>query len=410
MVLCEEKKDCCACGACVNICPKQAISLKSDENGFLFPKIDTQKCIECGLCKNVCDFKKPIGEQEYKAKCYFAVRNDKEQLLESTSGGMFSTLAEHILEQGGIVYGSTLEKKGRDFSVIHVGIVKKEELGRLRGSKYVQSNTGMIYKNVKDDLENGKKVLFCGTPCQVAGLKSYLGKERDNLYTTDLICHGTPSVEMFNSYIHYLEKKNKWKISKVHFRRKQEKIDSTMYFLDVCLENGKEKRIFCKLLSYYGYFLSSDICRESCYHCKYACEKRVGDITLGDAWGVEDVNPEILVENGGIIDKTRGLSSVMVNSYKGNVLLDSIKERVTLSETTFENISKQNHQLIHPTSMSDKRENILRNYREYGYEAVDKLYFNEMGMKQYFKWKYYLPLTNLISKDIKKKIKYLFKR
>lgn len=405
MVLFEEKKDCCGCGACAVVCPKAAISMKEDEQGFIYPYIDSNKCIECGACEKVCHLKNPIQLKGFEKKCYFAVRKDEEELMKSTSGGLFSVIAEYVLKENGVVFGCTMERIANGFKIYHKAVTKIEDLEQIRRSKYVQSDTHICFAEVKECLQKGIKVLFCGTPCQVAGLKSYLVKEYENLLTIDLICHGTPNAKFLNSFLRFMEKKYHNIIEDVQFRKKQKNYHAESYYLDMMLDGGKHKKVFCKLTSYYGLFLSGDINRECCYQCKYACPQRVGDITLGDAWGLEKVHSEYTSEQGGAINMMYGTNSVIVNTQRAETLFKTIQKDIVCYDATFEEISKYNGQLLTPIPKSDLRDEIVHAYVSNGYKAVDKLYFSKMSKKEYIKFKFYFPLKQKIPRSWVKKIK-----
>lgn len=408
MILYKEKKDCSGCGACANICPKNAISMDEDEYGFVYPSVDQTKCIQCGACIKVCDLKRNEKAENLLSKCFWVVRKDNEKLLKSTSGGVFSTIAEKILNDGGSVFGCTAERQEKGFRIYHRMVDNITDMDLLRGSKYVQSDAQVCYGEIKKLLQQGKKVLFCGTPCQVAGLKNFLLKEYENLFTIDLICHGTPNQKFFNSFISFLEEKEHINITQFNFRKKYKNRDTnTFFYLDLNLKSGKHKKIFCKLASYYGLFLKGDIYRDSCYQCKYACPNRVGDITLGDGWGIDKLHPEYLDTQGGKIQSIYGCNSMMVNTVKGQTLLELMKNEVILYESCYEEISKHNHQLIAPSECSPLREQILTAYKKDGYRGVDQLYFSKMNRKEYIKYKYYFTLKQAISPKFIKKLKSL---
>ena len=406
MILFEEKKDCSSCGACANICPKSAISMKEDEYGFLYPYIDKEKCVECGACTKVCDFRKPLTSSGVEKKCFFAVRKDSKELMHSTSGGLGSVIAESFLKQNGVVFGCVAERTDAGFKVYHKAVKDFKELNQIRGSKYVQSNAQVCFPEVKEYLQKGVKVLFSGTPCQVAGLKSYLRKDYDNLYTIDLICHGTPSVKLLNAFLHFMEKKYHNTIQNFNFRKKYKNRDTnTFFYFDMEMRNAKHKKMFCKLASYYGYFLSGDIYRESCYQCKYACPERVGDITLGDGWGLDKLPPEYIDVNGGAINIMYGSNSVILNTDKAREIFEQIQNDVTFYQATFEEVSKHNHQLLEPTPKKPLREELLQMFVTEGYEAIDKKYFDKMSKKEYIKFKFYFPLKQAIPKSLIKVMK-----
>lgn len=218
IVLYENKKDCCACGACLNVCPKGAISMKPDDQGFVYPEIDRDKCIECGGCKQVCKFRS--SELRTVKTVYASTIADDQQIMGAASGGMFTAAALSILKTGGVVFGAALTFDEGRANPHHIVIEDKIELWKLQGSKYVHSAVGDTYHQAKMYLAQGRNVLYSGTPCQIAGLKSYLGKEYDNLYTMDLICHGVPSADFFDGYIQQLNKKYHGKITHYCFRDK----------------------------------------------------------------------------------------------------------------------------------------------------------------------------------------------
>ena len=219
IVLFENKSDCCACGACLNVCSKSAISMKPDAEGFLYPEIDPNKCVECGVCKRVCKYK--TSDLNAVESTYAVTNRDEKQIMKAASGGLFSAAASTILSDGGCVFGATLTFDSGHPDTHHIMVENKEDLWKLQGSKYVQSRIGRTYQQAKECLQHGRTVLFSGTPCQIAGLKSYLGKVYENLYTMDLICHGVPSAEFFDGYIQELNKKYRGKVTEYKFRDKQ---------------------------------------------------------------------------------------------------------------------------------------------------------------------------------------------
>ena len=408
MILFESKSECCGCGACANKCPKEAIRMIEDEYGFIYPEIDNKKCIECGICNKVCDLKrKEESDLNSKSKCYFALSKNKDILMNSTSGGVFSLIARKFIERGGEVYGCALRYNSKgEFDVCHINIEEKEKLNLILGSKYVQSNAEIVFKDIKESLNDGKKILFSGTPCQISGLKNFLGKDYPSLYTVDLVCHGTPSRKMFNDFIKCLNKKYKKNIVNVNFRKKLKKISPNVFFyFEMIFSDGKIKKSFCKLLSYYGLFLDGDIYRESCYKCKYANPNRKSDITLGDGWGIEKTKPNILIQNGGNIDNFYGCNSVMLNSEKGIKLFNMISSDVISYNVEFEDISLYNHQLCQSSTKNKYYNTIMELYRKYGYKGVDEFYFKKIGKKNLFKYKIYYPISRKIPLKLKEIIK-----
>lgn len=301
IVLFDDKKDCCGCGACMNVCPKNAIRMAEDEVGFVYPEIDQNLCIGCGACKKACGYQMQPMMQKSEA-VYAAASNDDNLLRKSASGGAFAVLAENVLKKGGVVYGAALPLENGKLEPKHLRIDTVERLTELQGSKYVQSAIGDTYAQAKKDLLDGKSVLFSGTPCQIAGLKQYLKKDYENLLTVDIICHGVPSKRFFQSFMEDYGKKLGGTITEFYFRDKskgQGMITRSVYKN----KNGEqqEKIIVGNLLSYFNFFLRSFTYRKNCYSCPFASEKRVGDLTLGDFWGFHEEYPSY--------DEKQGLSN-----------------------------------------------------------------------------------------------------
>lgn len=385
----NQKKQCTGCRACEQLCPKNAIHMVEDEEGFLTPEVDHNLCINCGICANKCPQLRNI-EKKVEQECYAAKIKDKETLMNSSSGGIFSVLANHVLKQNGKVYGAIFTE---DLQIEHIGIDKISEMKKLRGSKYVQSNTKNTFSEVKQDLENGKKVLYSGTPCQIAGLKNYLGKKYENLFTVDIVCHGVPSPQLFKKYINNIEDKYKGKITNFSFREKEKR--GWGLNLKIQLDNGKVIQKFADLDPYYKSFLAGDIYRESCYECKYANNNRVGDITLADYWGIEYEHPEFIDNNG--------ISAVMVQTKKGKNMWKEIEEEIESIPTTIEKIAKHNHNLKQPTKRKSIRNNV--------YKGLENKEFNKYCKENlYFKKKLKDRIKSLISEESKRKLKKMLKK
>lgn len=366
ITLFKNKKDCCACGACLNICPKQAIQMQEDENGFLYPVIDNDKCIKCGLCIKTCALQNSkLPNTPLKT---YAAQSNNTDLKKSASGGIFASLALNILKVGGVIYGAALENVNGKLICRHIAVNNVTELEKLQGSKYIQSNIGNIYQEVKKNLLENKTVLFSGTPCQVDGLRAYLGKKYENLYCIDIICHGVPSNKMFQDYIETLEKKYNDKIVDFKFRDKTKGWGLTAKGYT---EKGYTAIIPANVSSFYYYFLKSYIYRESCYSCKYACKNRCGDITIGDYWGIENSHSEVLSKNAGL-DYKSGISCLIVNTEQGKKLIEEYKDDLRLIESNFEKSAKENGQLNRASFLNvEKRNEILKLYRENGYKGIE---------------------------------------
>ncbi|MFZ7131420.1 MAG: Coenzyme F420 hydrogenase/dehydrogenase, beta subunit C-terminal domain [Eubacteriales bacterium] len=356
--------NCTACGACKQVCPSGCISIEADIEGFLYPVIDVGNCIECGACEAVCPINKDLSINDLLKQpiAYAAIDRNIQNLLKSTSGGIFGCIAEYILTLGGSVYGCSFNEKNE---AIHIRIANSDQLDCLRGSKYVQSNTRQTFKEVKKDLNNGLFVLFSGTPCQIAGLKSFIG-DSCSLFTVDLVCHGVGSQAYFNKWIKYLENKNNAIITELNFRSK--KTQGWLLEGDYTFKpNGKFQELRRRTLAYfenyyYFYFLRGDIYRESCYCCNYATINRVGDFTLGDFWGVErlDLN----------IDVHLGCSMVLVNTERAKILIEKLP--IQKQEVPILKAIEKNGQLSHPSKFSVVRKELLKEFREVSGAQIQK--------------------------------------
>ena len=282
MIDIQEKNKCCGCHACYNKCPKNAIEMIEDEKGFKYPKINNEKCINCGLCDKVCPIiNNPKIQNEPKA--YACINKDEKIRMQSTSGGIFTLLATVIINKGGVVFGASFNN---DFKVIHTYTETIEELEKFRGSKYLQSDINNSYKKAKDFLDNDRFVLFTGTPCQIEGFKSFLGKEYEKLYLQDIICHGVPSPKVWDEYKKYRENKAGAKLKGMSFRSKYGTTWGK-YHVNMKFENDKNYDMFHNDDVYMKAFLNHLSLRESCTDCKFKKKNRLSDITLADFWGIQ---------------------------------------------------------------------------------------------------------------------------
>ena len=353
----NKEESCYGCRACEHVCPKGAIAMQENGEGFLYPVLDETKCIQCGLCKKVCPYDNNQTDKKEPLSVYAAQYQNAEALKKSTSGGMFSAFADYVLENGGAVAGCIFDK---DFNAIHVVTKDLDVVAKMRGSKYVQSNTGKSYPQIKDLLESGVLVLFTGTPCQVDGLKRYLRKDYDNLFTLDLICHGVPSQKMLGAYLDSV-RKEKGEVLDLKFRDKERNGWSEQGSIVI---EKKIKTISGFNNSYYQYFLKSNLSRPCCYACKYSSIHRVGDITIGDYWNIGKILPALETKDG--------YSVILVNSSKGEELLGQVKDRLKLYETDLISAVKGNGNLSHPSEKPATREDIYKRVEEEGYAAVAK--------------------------------------
>lgn len=334
MVICPQE-ECTGCAACFNVCSQQAISMVEGENGHLFPEIDDDKCVSCKLCVKTCPNNK-APEFHTPLASYVATAVDSQEAITSTSAGIASVLARKIIEDRGIVYGAC----GWDCQhVHHIRIASFDGIDKLKGSKYVQSAIEDSFKQLKKDLEESLKVLFIGTPCQVAGLYGFLRKKYDNLYTVDLICHGVPSQKILTDALHdYLPKTDLSQV-KVAFRKKEK--GKSLYGLFVNHNDGRSlyRSVFPNNEYIVG-FLYGLFYRESCYQCHYAHPERVSDITIGDYW---DRDKKITLKNSG-----NGLSMVIVNTAKGEEVVEKCSSMLDKTTGSYQDFIKRNGQLHHP--------------------------------------------------------------
>lgn len=405
VILFEKKEDCSACGACKSICPMQAISMQPDEYGFLYPAIQTDRCIACHKCINACRFGCKEDKKSVRDAYAAATKNEK-AIRRSASGGVFSALAQKFLEDNGAVYGAAMIQQENELCTKHIRVDDVDQLRLLQGSKYVQSNTDDSYVLVKQDLVDGKPVLFSGTPCQIVGLKGYLGKEYQNLCTVDIICHGVPSSRFFNAYLSRLNQKYKGQVRDFLFRDKSKGWGLHAKYEYINKRGRKKaKSIPAETSSYFDMFLKAEIYRENCYVCPYASRERVGDITLGDYWGVQREHPEIMRDAGGPCSENDGISCVLVNTEKGQNILNRIADDIHLFASTINKIANENGQLSAPGDKPQTREMILHMYHKQGYGQVDQYFKKRTGLKIH-----YYHLKSLLPRSFKKKIKNLLRK
>lgn len=321
-----EWNNCCGCGACANKCPKGAISMKSNKEGFLHPEIDKNLCVECGACEKACPGLGPAKNANNKPIAFIVQHKSDAIRYQSTSGGAFTAIAEEIISRGGVVFGAAMND---ELTVKHVCVNTIENLARFRNSKYVQSETGDCYKEAKKRLASGQWVCFSGTPCQINGLYKYLGKDYDTLIAVDVVCKSVPSPLVFKKYIEH-KKGIEGNISDVVFRdKKRGFLYCTMAHYasheDRQLSNdvyrrGSESDEWLRL------FLSGRISRRSCMNCPYQTMERVGDFTLGDIWETGHTQ----------LDDNKGSTLVHVWTEKGKSFLDSIKSNIRCIEYPIE--------------------------------------------------------------------------
>ena len=379
---------CCGCGACAAACPVNAITMVAKDLGAYYPEVNTELCISCGKCRKVCIFQSEDKLQNMPLQTYAAANADPVQQKKSASGGVFAALAQQILAKGGVASGCAMETVDGILTPMHIAVERVEDLPKLQGSKYVQSKTVHCFPTVKKHLQKGRPVFFSGTPCQVAALKHYLGdKNTENLYTADLICHGTPGTELFRGYIAYLQKQKHGNITEFSFRDKSLGWGLMAGYGYQKKRGGKKHSLLNpRLSSYYTLFLGSEIYRESCYTCPWAQHARVGDVTLGDYWGVETEQPDCLTENGGKLSVKAGISVLLVNTPQGEELLDRYGDKLVLVSSELERAARQNRQLHSPSQHTALRKEYEACYAKDGYYGIEKLFRKKLGIRYYVRY------------------------
>lgn len=339
----QKNLKCSGCTACFAICPKDAITMQADLEGFKYPVIDKSKCIDCGLCCKVCSLENMYGNFVEDKTSFACSAKDENFAKQSSSGGVFAILANMYIQEQAVIYGAAFDY---NWNVCHIRVDKKDELKRLYASKYVQSDMGNTFRQVKSDLDNGKKVLFAGTPCQVAGLKSYLQKDYLNLLAVDFICHGVPSPLVWQQYVDALKKKLNSKITEISFRDKKDGWKSFNFKLmtangDVFYEKHGDN-------TYMKGFLKDLYLRPSCYDCKFKTLKRAGDITLADFWGIEKIISDMNIDEG--------VSLCWSSSEKGKQVLADVLNRTDYYEVKLREAIKHNSSAIKSVEMHKNRD------------------------------------------------------
>lgn len=377
---------CYGCYACVNVCPVNAIDIRTDKYFNKYPKIDGNKCLECGLCKKVCiSDNKRNEESDNNVEYYIAKYKDENIRNHSRSGGFFVALSNYVLEKDGIVYGAKLV----DDEVIIGRAVTKEERDSFCGSKYVESLVKNQYKNVITDLKNNKLVLYSGTPCQIYGLLSLLKLKNintQNLITCDLICHGAPIENIFKDYMLYLKNKYNCKIDNFNFRDKSYGWDSHIESFNI-----GNKKIISK--DYTSLFYSHSFFKSSCYECSFASLYRYSDITIADAWGVKRHNPQF--------NDNKGVSLAFLNSKKAKYIFHDIKEYLFYEKVDIENYLQPNMQEASKKNKNTKKIIELYNTKDIG-KVIKKCndIQKKIVMKNYVKKKI-ATVFHLLRKDCK---------
>lgn len=368
MISVIEKSKCCGCNACGDICPQNSITFKTDIEGFWYPEVNMDTCVNCGLCEKVCpqlhvdqlkknDYQKPIHT-------IAAIHKNMRIRWNSTSGGAYTALADVMLESGGYVSGAVYNE---GFTGVHNYVTNNpEEMDKLRSSKYLQSNAEGLYRTIKQLLAKGEKVLACGTPCQMAALRSFLNKDYENLIIVDFICRGVNSPKVYRAYLDSLEKKYGSKV--VYVKAKNKELGWRNLTRKVTFENGE---------SYYGVFMEDDFrrgyhtnvfCRPSCYNCQFKGFPRISDITIADYWGIEKIDKNL--------DSNVGTSMILLNSKKGNDYFQLVKDCLDYRETAFETIFAGNPALTKPIGPAKvDREALFEDLDSHDFDYITQKYF-----------------------------------
>ncbi len=365
MMICE-KQLCTGCLACFNICKTRAIHLVENERGFIYPAIDATKCVNCNLCRKICPANS-LQESFTHKHLYAALAKNDQERAQSTSGGIFPCLARNILSKGGYVYGAILDEQ---LTVRHVEAHSVDEMNLMRNSKYVQSDIGLCYQLAESRLKAESPVLFSGTPCQIAGLRNYLGKDYPNLLTIDILCHGVPSPGLFRKYVQYEESVAKSPMKTMAFRSKTIGWKSSL-----CIREFTSGQVSKDGDTFVPGFLDSLYLRDSCHNCQYASEKRMGDITLGDFWGYKESAPEY------IEDDDKGISLVIINTDKGQAAYDKIQQYIASAPRTMADAKKCNEVLSHPESKSQNTESFWADAKHMDWAGLKAKYITPQSYK-----------------------------
>lgn len=349
--------DCVGCGACANACSKGCLNMTADKCGFLHPEIQKVSCTNCKACERVCPIINENKKETASIQAYATYSKNESVRLSSSSGGLFYTIAKQIIENGGIVYGAAFDK---NLYLRHTSIDTVEDLRLLQGSKYIQSDIGLCFKEIKERLNENTLVLFCGTPCQMDGLLHFLQKPYENLFTIDFICHGVPSPKAWQEYVKQQEDRFS---SKAHSAAFRDKTNGWLSFSSkLKFENDTEYLQVHKNDAFMKAFLQNISLRKSCYSCKFKTVNRNSDITLGDLWGIHKILPDLTDD--------KGVSVAFIQSEKGAILLEQIKDELWLQKIPADTAIECNSAMI-----KSVYEN---NFRDYFFENLGKQHFEKL--------------------------------
>lgn len=372
--ICPEEK-CTGCGLCMARCPKHCISMKPETLGHLYPNINQNECIDCRLCQKSCPSLHEISSR-YPSKAYAAWSKSNEDYKSSTSGGAASVLSSYILNEGGVVYGCTVQP---NIQITHIRVDKTENIRQLKGSKYVQSSITNVIPQIREDVKNGIKVLFIGTPCQVAAIRQMYKIQPDNLYLVDIICHGVPSNKWLSDYITKYLGFPKTSISDVKFRDLNA-YKLSIYKKDKLLYQSQDLWTHRYQDLYMNAFFDGFISRDSCFNCPYAKPERISDITIGDFWGLGNEKSDAEIPTHPF-----GISCILPITAKGMELIDLTKEKLNIFERPVTEAINGNSQLRHPSDRNF-RINVFRSiYKSIGINRSYRLCVGDKILKQRIK-------------------------
>lgn len=361
MIKIANKVDCCGCEACFNACPKNSIEMRFDDEGFLYPHVNQDTCIDCGLCEKVCPIINHVPRKENnKQQAYLLQHKDDEICMQSTAGGAFTGIASYVIEHGGIVFGVEMTK---DFTVRHISVDDIEDLKKLRNSKYVQSRVGTSYKEVKKELQTGRMVCFSGTPCQIEGLRYYLGKDYDNLILVDVVCRAVPSPGVWKRYIEN-EAEKRGKISSIKFRDKTLGYQySTIKIVNDkgVSRDGSESHPWLRM------FLSGMIIRPSCTSCRFRGAYRNSDFTIWDCFPSYEYDKSF--------DVTRGTTRMLVHTHKGGKIITEIVQNYKIKEFEPNVILGDVKEVFSSPTFHKDRESFFKDYKVLPMDTLVKKYF-----------------------------------
>ncbi|PWK92656.1 Coenzyme F420 hydrogenase/dehydrogenase, beta subunit C-terminal domain [Hallerella porci] len=393
-ILKVDQKQCYSCRSCEQSCPKHAISMVENKEGFFYPVVN-DSCIDCGICLSRCPSHMEISDSTYKQKINIAYLKDQKKIMDSSSGGLFAAIAEYIIDNGGVTFGAVFDEKLKLSQKIARNY---DELKKQKGSKYLESSTGDSFSKTKQCLDEGLVVLYSGTPCQIAGLKHFLKKDYDNLLTIDLICHGVPSQKLFDKYITWLE--NRWNEKIIYYGFRDKDMCGWSH-IGKAKTKSKVHRIDGACDPYYSSFSRCETYRESCYTCKFASLKRPADLTIGDFYEIQKVNPTLMNDNG--------VSICLINSSKGETYFSQIASKLNLLSIKVDGVLEDKQNLFRPYERADKR--------DFVYQNIDALpnnvffsQFPESSIVFRFKYMLKLKILKLFPRSLKDFVKGILKK